>query len=112
MPLSKVSSGFQPSSRLIFAFATREGNTDMKLSTNDVVSVGGGKPPIVVQRGKIEAELRLAYGGKYEVRPVALNGERREKIPFEFADGVMKLKIDNSKLENGATPMFEIVKID
>lgn len=100
------------SSRLIFAFATLEGNTDMKLSTDDVVSVGGGKPPIVVQRGKIEAELRLAYGGKYEVRPVALNGERREKIPFEFADGVMKLKIDNSKLENGATPMFEIVKID
>ncbi len=99
------------SSRLMFVFVTREGNTDMKLSEDDVASTFWGRPPVVMLKGSIEAEIRLDPNSKYEVYPVALNGERREKIPFEFKDGVMRLKIDNYKLKHGATPMFEIVKL-
>ena len=83
----------------------------MKLSLDDRISVGMGRGPIVVQKGAVEAEVRLSPNSKYEIYAVNLNGERREKIPFNFVDGVLKFKIDNSKLKNGATPFFEIVRL-
>lgn len=99
------------SSRLMFVYATKEGNYGMKLSLDDRISVGMGRGPIVVQKGAVEAEVRLSPNSKYEIYAVNLNGERREKIPFNFVDGVLKFKIDNSKLKNGATPFFEIVRL-
>ncbi len=99
------------SSRLMFMFITREGNTDMVLSYDKTASAYGGRVPMVMKKGTVRAELRLDPRSRYEVYPVALNGERRAKIPFEFSGGVMKIAIDNSKLPNGATPFFEIVKV-
>lgn len=99
------------SSRLMFMFITREGNTDMALSYDKTASAYGGRIPMVMKKGTVRAELRLDPRSRYEVYPVALNGERRAKIPFEFSGGVMKIAIDNSKLPNGATPFFEIVKV-
>ena len=65
--------------------------------------------PIVMKRGKVSAELKLDASKKYAVYPIALNGERREKLDMEFENGVMQINIDNGKLKNGAVAMFEIV---
>ena len=99
------------SDRLMLLFVTRESNSDMKLTEDGVISKGAGKAPILLLKSKMRAELRLDPNAKYEVYPIALNGERRAKLPFVFEDGVMKIEIDNSKLPNGATPFFEIAKV-
>ena len=96
------------SDRLVLTYATREGSLGMTLSLDDRVSAGQGPGPIVLLNGVLEAEVKLDKSKKYSVYPLALNGERREKLPFEFADGVMKIRIDNSKLKNGSTAFFEI----
>ena len=97
------------SKRLMFTYATRESNIGMKLSPDEVISAGSGSGPIALLNGTVEAELKLLPDGKYSIYPLSLTGERRDPIPFEFADGVMKIKIDNSKLKNGSTVFFEIV---
>ncbi len=97
------------SSRLIFAYVTEENNMDSITSVDGVLSFRSGKGPVVMRRGRVKAELKLDPSKKYSVYPIALNGERREKIDVEFKDGVMKLDIDNGKLKSGAVPMFEIV---
>jgi len=61
-----------------------------------------------MRRGKVSASLKLDPSKKYSVYPLALNGERREKLDAEFADGVLNINIDNGKLKNGAVSMFEI----
>ena len=99
------------SDRLMLLFVTLESNSDMKLTDDGTVSKGIGKAPILMMKSTMKAELRLDANAKYEVYPLAFNGERREKIPHVFEDGVMKIEIDNSKLPNGATPFFEIAKI-
>lgn len=101
----------QESDKLMLLFVTQESNSDMKLSADNVISMGVGKAPILLRKSTMKAELRLDPNAQYEVYPLALNGERRTKIPFVFEDGVMKIEIDNSKLPNGATPFFEIAKV-
>ena len=68
-----------------------------------------GTPPILMKNGILKAKLKLDPAKKFAVYPLALNGLRREKLPLQFKDGILKIEIDNSKLPNGATSMFEIV---
>jgi len=97
------------SSRLIFVYSTQEDNMDAVRSYDNSLSIKGGMGPIVMKRGKVRAELKLDASKKYAVYPIALNGERREKLDMEFENGVMQINIDNGKLKNGAVAMFEIV---
>ena len=96
------------SSRLVFVYATEENNEDSVTSLDGVLSFNSGRGPIVMRRGKVSASLKLDPSKKYSVYPLALNGERREKLDAEFADGVLNINIDNGKLKNGAVSMFEI----
>ena len=97
------------SSRLVFIYATEENNEDAITSADGYFSYKTGKGPVVMRKGKVNAELKLDAAKKYSVYPIALNGERREKLDLEFAGGVLKIEIDNSKLKSGAVAMFEIV---
>ena len=97
------------SSRLMLAFVTLEANRRM-LATPDFKDAKTlGTPPILMKNGILKAELKLDPAKKFAVYPLALNGLRREKLPLQFKDGILKIEIDNSKLPNGATSMFEIV---
>ncbi len=97
------------SSRLVFVYATREKNIDMQTSFDDSYCVTLGNGPVVILNGKVEAELKLDSSKKYSVYPLSLTGVRREKLGMPIENGVMKISIDNSKLKNGSTSMFEIV---
>lgn len=96
------------SSRMVFVYATREGNASMKMSPNYsfAVSIGRGA---ILKNGIVETELKVKPNTKYAVYPLSLNGDRRERLEMPVVDGVMKIKIDNSKLKYGSTTMFEIV---
>ena len=97
------------SSRLIFVYATQEDNMDSVRSFDNSLSIKGGMGPVVMRRGKVSAELKLDASKQYEVYPITLNGERREKLDMTFENGVMQINIDNGKLKNGAVSMFEII---
>jgi hypothetical protein len=97
------------SSRMVFIYATREANEDMKTSFDNSYSISIGTKNIMLKKGIVKAELRVDDSKKYAVYPLSLNGVRREKLEMPVVDGVMKILIDNSKLKNGATTMFEIV---
>ena len=63
--------------------------------------------PVLIETGKLSAELKLAPNKKYAVYSLKMNGERVEKIPCEVsADGVMKLELDTAK---HTAVFFEIV---
>ena len=97
------------SRRLVLIYATAEANTDMKTSFDFLRMLDFGKAPIVLKTGELKAELKLDPSAKYAVYPLSLDGARRAPIPAKFANGVLKLDIDTSKLPNGATTLFEIV---
>lgn len=97
------------SSRLVLTYLTREANIGMALSPNDEIAAGQGTGPVALENGILKAKIALDAKKSYAVYPLAFNGERRGKIPFEMFGGVMEIEIDNSKLKNGATPFFEIV---
>lgn len=96
------------SSRMVFVYATREGNATMKMSPNYAFAISLGKGTIL-KNGIVNAELKVDSSKKYAVYPLSLNGDRREKLEMPVVDGVMKITIDNSKLKYGSTTMFEIV---
>lgn len=50
--------------------------------------------------------MKLSPNKKYSLYSLKLNGERIDKIPFEFVDGTMKIEIDTSK---NTAVFFEIV---
>ncbi len=97
------------SERLVFIYATGEKNLDMKTSFDNEYCVYMGRGPVGIRNGKVKAELKVNPNKKYVLYPLALNGARREKLEMPVENGVMKISIDNSKLKNGSTTMFEIV---
>ena len=97
------------SSRLLLIYATCEANDGMETSFDRTYAVTFGHAPILLENGILKADLKLDASKKFSVYPLALNGQRRAKIPAQFNGGVLKLDIDNSKLPDGSTSMFEIV---
>lgn len=95
--------------RMVFVYATQEANENMKLSFDQTYAITTGNKNIMLKNGIVKAELHVDASKKYAVYPLSLNGVRREKLEMPIVDGVMKIAIDNSKLKNGATTMFEIV---
>ncbi len=99
------------SGRLMLIYATAEANTGMKTSFNKEYMITFGKTPTLIKNGVLRATLKLDASKKYAVYPLALNGERREPISAKFENGILDINIDNSKLPNGATTMFEIAEV-
>ena len=97
------------SSRLLLIYITREANMGMQLSEDDTITAGQGDKIPALQNGILKAKIKLNPKKKFVVYPLAFNGIRRDPIPAEFKDGILNIKIDNSKLKNGSTPFFEIV---
>ena len=97
------------SSRLVFVYATQEDNMDSVRSLDNSLSIKAGMGPVVMRRGKVRASLKLDTSKQYEIYPITLTGERREKLDMPVENGVMQISIDNGKLKNGAVAMFEII---
>ncbi|MBQ2722471.1 MAG: hypothetical protein IJF70_06150, partial [Opitutales bacterium] len=98
----------EESNRLIFAYMTQEANSEMEASFDQFYLVKMGNAPILLRTGKLKAELKLDPNKTYKLYPLSLNGERREEIPCEFKNGILKIEIDTHALPNGPTTLFEI----
>ena len=113
------------SERMVLVYNTDDISTDFGVSTDRSTLISRGKLPILMQVGKLSAELKLPEGGdsfvkkitslfdgekkSYSLYSLKINGERAEKLPAEIKDGVMKIEIDTSKTKE-ISPFFEIVK--
>ncbi len=101
------------SSRMVFIYSTDTIATDFKVSASRRILKSRGKPPILVQVGKLSAEVRLpkpSAGGEpsYSLYALKLTGERAQKIPAKISGGTMHVQIDTSKLEKEPAVFYEI----
>ena len=93
------------SKNLILTFATDSVLKHEKYSHSRKQLLEFGKPPVLIETGKIEVEVKT-NGKNFVVYPLKINGERMEKIPSQLENGILKFVADNRK-----TPAlyFEIV---
>ena len=94
------------SDRLVLTYNTDAVMKDFGVSKNRLYVTAWGEMPVLIETGKLSAELRLSPNKKYSVYSLKMNGERVDKIPFETKDGVMKIELDTSK---HVAVFFEIV---
>ena len=95
------------SGRLVLTYNTDAVMKGFGVSKNRLFVTAWGGMPVLIETGKLSAELKLAPNKKYAVYSLKMNGERVEKIPCEVsADGVMKLELDTAK---HTAVFFEIV---
>ena len=67
-----------------------------------------GTNPILLQTGKLDAELALP-SEDWTLYALSGNGIRREKLACPRADGKLKITLNTNLLKNGPTPFFELV---
>lgn len=99
------------SSRMVLIYSTRAKNSGMAFSKDGTeIKSGEGESPILLETGKLDVLLNFPTNAKYELYALALDGTRRESIPFESESGLSRISIDTAALKNGATVFFELVK--
>lgn len=97
------------SKHMLLIFSTAERNKGSKFSKSGTMRfILREEPPILLAKGEFSATLATNAGGKFAMYPLALNGQRREKIALETENGRLKLDAKNYGYENGAVVMFEI----
>lgn len=94
------------SDRLVLTYNTDSIMDGFGVSKNRLYVTAWGGMPVLIETGRLSAELKLSPNKKYSLYSLKLNGERIDKIPFEFVDGTMKIEIDTSK---NTAVFFEIV---
>lgn len=94
------------SDRLVLTYNTDAVMKNFGVSKNRLYVTAWGEMPVLIETGRLSAELKLSPNKKYSVYPLKLNGERLEKLPVENAGGTLKLDIDTSK---HVAVFFEIV---
>ncbi|MDD5728697.1 MAG: beta-galactosidase [Victivallales bacterium] len=96
------------SRRIVFIYSTEAANSGTIVSPDQVTMVKPGKLPVLLRVGQLESTLKNANGAKMSLYALGLDGSRREKLPLEYADGQLKIKLDTAKLKHGPTPFFEL----
>ena len=93
------------SSRLVLTFATDVVLKSSKYSISRTQLLDYGKPPILLETGKIEVAIKT-NGKSFTVYPLKMNGERMKPIESTLKNGALRFAVDNRK-----TPAvyFEIV---
>lgn len=94
------------SDRLVLTYNTDAVMKNFGVSKRRIYVTDWGEMPVLIETGKLSAELKLSPNRKYSVYPLKLNGERLEKLPIENAGGTLKLDIDTSA---HVAVFFEIV---
>lgn len=99
----------EESKKIVLLYSTEIANSNMELSRDRVTLIKAGGLPVLMKTGKLSVSLRNKYGASMALYALGIDGTRREKLPMEFSDGVLKIDIDTANLENGPTPFFELV---
>ncbi len=95
--------------RVLLTVATNAFNTNMSFENDSYQKcLDAGELPVLVESAKLELQLETAQTSVPAVYALHLDGTRSEKLPAEFSNGQLRLRLDTSKLKFG-TPYFEIV---
>ena len=99
------------SKRMVFIYSTDTTSTDFTTSISGEYLKFRGRQPIIVQYGKLSAELELPKDNaqNYKLYALALTGKRLEEIPTKIEDGKMYINLDTSKLKKEPSVFYEIV---
>jgi hypothetical protein len=97
------------SKRVVVLYSTYAVNSGMELSSDRTTLVNLGKMPVLLRTGKLEVALKNSNGSAMSLYALGFDGERREKLPLKFEDGILKISIDTGALKNGPTTFFELV---
>ena len=98
------------SSSVVLVLNTDNVSTDFKITAKKRDLRSWGKTPVRLRVCRLSAELEIADAEKFDLYALALTGERLEKLPVATENGVLKIDIDTSKLKDGTTVFFELVK--
>lgn len=96
------------SRRMVLVYSTAALNTGLRMSADQSSIFEKGTNPVLLQTGKLDAELALP-SGDWTLYALSGNGIRREKLACPRADGKLKITLDTNLLKNGPTPFFELV---
>ena len=97
------------SKRVVLIYATEAGGYGTVLSPDRTTMIKDGGPPIMLRVGTLDAALKNTTGDRMSLYALGLDGTRREKLPLEYSDGEVKIKLDTAALKHGPTPFFELV---
>jgi len=97
------------SKRIALIYSTDAANTDMELSGDRVDMVDLGRLPVLMRAGKLDMTLKNSNGSKMALYALGVDGSRKERLPIQCQDGLIKISLDTAALKNGPTPFFELV---
>ncbi len=97
------------SSRMLFLYATREANTEMKVSSDETTLHYRGHGPVLLKTGKLSCSIAHPQAEKFSLYALGYDGERREKLPVKARGGKLEINFDTAALKTGPTTFFELV---
>lgn len=96
------------SRRMVLVYSTAALNSGLRMSADQSTIFDKGANPVLLQTGKLLAELNLPPGN-WTCYALSVNGIRRERLPLSPSDGKWTFSLDTSVLKNGPTPFFEFI---
>jgi len=97
------------SRRMILLYATEVANTGMALTPDRKTMFEHGTLPVLMKVGRLDATLQNVHAEHLTLYALALNGERRERLPLSVEAGCLKIHLDTAALTHGPTPFFELI---
>lgn len=98
------------SRRLVLLYSTCAANSGMDLSGDRTILRKLGTLPVLLETGKLDAELNLDPAAPWKLYPLALDGTRRKELPLTRKDGKLGIQLNTASLLNGPTVFFELAK--
>ena len=96
------------SRRMVLLYTTVTANTGMVVTPDRTTMFDYGTLPTLMKVGRLDATLQNAHGKNMALYSLALNGERRERLPLVWEDGRLKIHLDTASLKHGPTTFFEL----
>lgn len=81
----------------------------MELSPDRVTLKQLGRLPVLMRVGRLDATLSNSNGAGMALYALGFDGSRRERLPVELANGMLRIQLDTASLKNGPTCFFELV---
>jgi hypothetical protein len=106
--MDKSDAALESSKRVVLIYSTYAVNSGMTLSADRSTLVDIGKLPVLLRGGKLDLTLKNSNGAKCSLYALDFDGSRRERLPFEFKNGLLKISLDTAKLKDGPTVFFEL----
>ena len=97
------------SKRIVIIYSTEAANSGMELSPDRKTLVKLGKRPILIRTGKLLATLANANMANMSLYALAMNGERREKLPVSMEANLLKIELDTASMKDGPAIFFELI---